>query len=64
MVDCCKIVLPVVTSNIGISLVDCIVDVLPVLSFKDDVSAFGVEEEELSAPLVVLVASNEMFEVS
>lgn len=64
MVDCCKIVLPVVTSNIGISLVDCIVDVLPVLSFKDDVSAFGVGEEELSAPLVVLVASNEMFEVS
>lgn len=64
MVDDCKNVLPVVTSNIGITLADCIVDVVPVLSFKDDFIAFGVEEVEFSAPFVVLVASNVMFELS
>lgn len=61
MVDDCKDMLPVVTSVIGTLFVDCIVDMLAVLDFEDDVSAFEVNEVELSAPFVVLVPSDEMF---
>lgn len=53
----------VVTSVIGTLLVDCIVDVVSLLDFEDDVSAFGFKETELSAPFVVLVPSNEMLEL-
>lgn len=64
MVDCCKIVFFVVIFNIGILFVDCIVDVLLVFSFKDDVFVFGVGEEEFFVFFVVFVVFNEMFEVS
>lgn len=63
MVDDCKNVLPVVTSNIGTLLVDCIMDVVPVLDFENDVSTFGVTEAEPSALFVVLVSNNDKFEV-
>lgn len=37
-------------------------DMIAVLDFEVDVSAFGVKEAELSTPFVVPVPSDEMFD--